>query len=63
MVNDKLVIYAFIDESGDGKWDRQAVLVADGPITSVDDFQVVDDGSGTFSPVTGLYITETDFIV
>ena len=62
VVDGQLVVYAELDLDDDGTADGRSMLVADGPITTVDDFTVVDDGSGTFR-VSGtdidLFVFET----
>jgi hypothetical protein len=63
VVNGRLVVGADVDEDGDGVADRVAMLVSNGEPASVADFTIVDDGSGTFSPQSLLFVSEIDQLV
>jgi ELWxxDGT repeat protein len=60
-VNDHLVIAALIDRDGDGDYDDLAMLASAGEPASAADFEIVDDGSGTFEPVNLFHVSDVFF--
>lgn len=62
VVNDTLLVGALVDEDDDGTSDRFAMLEATGDPQSPNDFQIVDDGSGTFSPGQVTIFGEDEFL-
>jgi ELWxxDGT repeat protein len=62
IVGGSLAIGAWIDESGDGIADRYAMLATTGRPASIDDFYLVDDGSGTFEPGNLQYVADGDLL-